>query len=235
MSGHSKWSTIKHKKAITDSRKAKAFTKLSAQISVAAGRGGDPAMNPNLRLAIDKARAAGMTKDSIERAIKRGTGELGGAALEELRYGAIGPGGIAIVIEAVTDNNNRTVNEVRRTVTKFGGKVTEFGSVGYLFEEQGVISAKGDTEALSLAAIDAGALDVEEKDGTVMVYTLPTQLESVKKVLEGAGASIESAEVAYEPKTSVATEDPRATQLLESLEELDDVTAVYTNFAYLYN
>ena len=229
MSGHSKWSTIKHKKAITDARKAKAFTKLSAQISIVAKGGGDPAMNPNLRLYIDKARAAGMAKDSIERAIKRGTRELPGAALEEVRYGAIGPGGIAIVIEAVTDNKNRTVNEVRSTVTKFGGKVTEFGSVGYLFEEQGVISAKGNTEALSLVAIDAGALDVEEHDGKVMAYTLPTQLESVKKALEAAGGVIESAEVSYEPKAAVATDDPKATQLLEALDELDDITAIYTN------
>ncbi|MBI3260778.1 YebC/PmpR family DNA-binding transcriptional regulator [Candidatus Berkelbacteria bacterium] len=231
MSGHSKWSTIKHKKAITDSRKAKAFTKLSAQISIVAKDGGDPAMNPNLRLYIDKARAAGMAKESIERAIKRGTGELGGAALKEVRYGAIGPGGIAIVIEAVTDNKNRTVNEVRSMITKFGGKVTEFGSVGYLFKEQGIISAKGGVEVLSLAAIDAGALDVEESDGRVLVYTLPTQLESVKKSLETNGGVIESAEVYYEPKVAVTTDDPKATQLLEALDELDDVTGVYTNLA----
>ncbi|MBI3495359.1 YebC/PmpR family DNA-binding transcriptional regulator [Candidatus Berkelbacteria bacterium] len=231
MSGHSKWSTIKHKKAITDSRKSRQFSKLSAQISIAAKSGGDPAMNPNLRLMMDKARAAGMTKDIIERAVRRGTGELAGASLEEVRYGAIGPGGIAIVIEAVTDNKNRTINDVRSTITKFGGKVTEFSSVAYLFEEQGVIAVQGDNEALSLAAIDAGALDVEDSSGTVMVYTLPTQLESVKKALEAAGATITSAEVAYEPKSTVSTDDPKATQLLEALDELEDVTEVYTNLA----
>jgi YebC/PmpR family DNA-binding regulatory protein len=219
MSGHSKWSTIKHKKAITDSRRAKAFTKLSSQISIVAKGGGDPTMNPNLRFATDKARAAGMTKDSIERAIKRGTGELGGAVLEEVRYGAIGPGGIAIVIEVVSDNKNRTVNEVRSTITKFCGKQTELGSVGYLFGEQGRLEAKGDKEAIQLAAIEANAADFEESDDGVIVYTAPQDLERVRQALEAAGANIESAEISYEPKTTVTTDDPKATKLLEALDD----------------
>ena len=231
MSGHSKWSTIKHKKAITDGRKSKQFSKIAAQITISAKRGSDPAMNANLRLMVEKARAAGMAKDSIERAIKRGTGELGGAALQQVRYGAIGPGGIAIMIEAVTDNKNRTINEVRSTITKFGGKVTEYSSLSYLFEEQGVITAKGDNEAISLAAIDAGALDVEENGGVVMVYTASAKMEQVKKSLEAAGATIESAEISYEPKSTVSTDGPKAQQLLEALDDLDDVTEVYTNLS----
>ena len=239
MSGHSKWSQIKHKKAITDSRKGKLFSKLSAQIPIAAKSGGDPAMNSNLRLMIEKARAAGMTKDIIERAIKRGTGELGGATLESVRYGAIGPAGIAVLIDVVTDNKNRTVNEIRSIVSKFGGKQTEIGSVSYLFEQQGKIEAKGDPstalgagkEAIQLAAIDAGAIDFQESDGGVIVYSAPQDLEKVKQALEQAGAVIVSAELSMEPKQTVATEEPKATQLLEALDELDDVTQIYTNLA----
>lgn len=231
MAGHSKWAQIKHKKAITDARKGKLFSKLSAQISVTARSGGDPAMNPSLRLAIDRARGVGMTKDIIDRAVKRGSGELGGATLETVRYGAIGPGGIAIVIDAVTDNKNRTLNEIRRALGKLGGKFTDASSVAYLFEEQGKIETKGDRETIQLAAIDANATDFQETDNGVIVYTAPQDLERVKQALERAGATIVSAELSMEPKQTIATNDPKATQLLEALDELDDVTAVYTNIA----
>lgn len=231
MSGHSKWSQIKHKKAITDARKGKLFSKLSAQISIAAKKGGDPTMNPTLRMMVEKARASGMTKDNIDRAIKRGTGELGGAALEQVRYEAYGPGGIAILIDAVTDNKNRMVNEVRSTLSRFGGKLADPGSVSYLFDEQGAITVKNDPakkEDLALAAIDAGVLDYVDEGGTTTFYTQPQDLEKIKDALAQSSATIESAEFSMEPKQTINA-DESATKLLEAIDEMDDVTNIFTN------
>lgn len=233
MSGHSKWSQIKHKKGATDAKKAKLFSKLSVQISLAAKKGGDPGMNPGLRLIIDKAKDAGMTRDVIERAIKRGTGELGGEALEEVRYEAYGPAGIAILIDTVTDNKNRTVNDIRAVLNKFGGKLAEQGSVAYLFEPQGVVMVKTDLakkDDIDLAAIDAGAADIVEDGEITVYYTSPSDIEKVKQAIATAGGIVESADLSMEPKQTLVADDS-ATKLLEALDELDDVTQIYTNLA----
>lgn len=231
MSGHSKWSQIKHKKAITDARKGKLFSKMSAQISIAAKKGGDPATNANLRLMIEKARAAGITKENIDRALKRGTGELGGATLEQVRYECYGPGGTAILIDAVTDNKNRTLNDIRFVLNKFGGKLAEHGSVAYLFELQGEIAVKVDPlkkEQIELAAIDAGAVDYVATDDRAIFFTSPGNLDKAVKTIAEAGAIIESSELTMEPKQTIQTDD-QAVKLLEALDELDDITQTYTN------
>lgn len=233
MSGHSKWSQIKHKKGVTDARKGKTFSKFSVQISLAAKKGSDPGMNPGLRLMIDRAKDAGMTRDVIDRAIRRGTGELGGAALEQIRYEAYGPGGIAILIDVVTDNKNRAVNEVRWVLGKYNGKLADQGSVAYLFDQQGAITVKNDPakkDNLELAAIDAGVLDYVDEGQTTTFYTPPQALEKVKQVLQVAGIAIESSELSMEPKQTVSA-DENATKLLEALDELEDVTQIYTNLA----
>lgn len=235
MSGHSKWSSIKHKKALTDAKKSKAFSKIASLISIAAKNGGDPGMNPNLRLVMEKGKAAGMTKDNIERAIKRGTGELGGAVLEEVIYEAYGPAGIGIIIEAVTDNRNRTVAEVRAQLNKYNGKMAETGSVTYQFEKMGQITInKGDkmVEEIELMAIDAGAEDVEAVAEVVSITTKPNELENVKQKLVDIGLIIIEDEIAFIPNTSVELIDNHAEtaeKLLEALDELEDVTTVSTN------
>lgn len=233
MSGHSKWSQIKHKKGATDAKKGKAFSKLSVQISLAAKKGGDPGMNPSLRLMIDRAKDAGMTRDVIDRAIKRGTGELGGVVLEQIRYEAYGPAGIAILIDAVTDNKNRTVNDIRGVLNKYNGKLAEQGSVAYLFDQQGAITVKNDParkDQVELAAIDAGVLDYVDGGETTTFYTAPQNLESVKKVLEQNDADIQSAEISMEPKQTIGADDSAA-KLLESLDDLEDVTNIFTNLS----
>lgn len=235
MSGHSKWSTIKHKKALTDAKKGKAFSKLSVLVSVAAKTGGDVSMNPTLRLAVDRAKQAGMTKDIIERAIKRGKGELGGAVLEEMVYEVYGPGGVGIMVEAVIDNKNRTVAEIKAVLNKFGGKLAEPGAVSYLFEKQGVVSVeKSELSAddLTLTAIDAGAKDIDESGESITIYTDPANLEVVRKAVEDLGAVVKESEIAFQPKQSMAIDEGKKDaiiKLLEALDDLDDVTAVATN------
>lgn len=235
MSGHSKWSTIKHKKALTDAKKGKAFSRLSALISIAAKTGGDPTMNPNLRVHLDKARQSGLPKDNIERAIKRGTGELGGASLEEVIYEMYGPGGIGIIVESVTDNKNRTVAEIKAVLNKYNAKLAESGSVNYLFDKQGIITVNKNeksTDDIELLAIDAGAEDFVEEDGQVIIYTNPTDLENTKKQLKTNGLIIESAEVSLVPKATVPVEESRKEgimKLLDALDDLDDVTNISTN------
>jgi YebC/PmpR family DNA-binding regulatory protein len=238
MSGHSKWAGIKHKKAAVDAKRSNIFTKLGNDITVAARRGGgDPAMNPTLRTAVDKARSANMPKDNVERAIKRGTGELGGAAVEELVYEGFGPGNVAIVVEALSDNRNRTNADVRLIFSKNGGRSTDGGGVTFQFTRRGVIrldvpAAKG--EALEELAINEGADDYKIEEGFAVVYTPIADLHRIKDALEAAGLPTESAAIEYVANTPVEVSDEdleKVARLVELLEDNDDVTNVYTNLA----
>ena len=237
MSGHSKWSSIKHKKAIVDSRRGAQFSKLTRAITVAAREGGgDPDGNAALENAIRKAKEASMPKDNIERAIAKGTGGGGEAeALESVLYEGYGPGGVAILIEAVTENRNRTSAEVRHAFSKHGGSLGEPGSVAYLFEKKGtiVIDAARYGEEDLMAAVDAGAEDIATDEGVFEVTTEPAQLTAVRRALEQADVEMESAELAYMPTSTVPVEEQQAgklMKLIDRLEELDDVSAVHANF-----
>ena len=238
MSGHSKWSTIKHKKAASDAKKGKEFTRVSNLISLAAKNGGDPAMNPTLAMAIDKAKSVNMPRANIERAIKKGTGELGGTAIEEVVYEGYGPGGIAILIEVASDNKNRTVSEIRAVLTKHGGNLASSGAVAFNFERRGMIEidskaqAKNEEEIEELI-IDSGASDFEMESDRIIIYTEPKDLFAVKKILEGDGLTIESAELTYVATNETSVTDlERAEKLIKlvgALEDLDDVVNVYSN------
>jgi YebC/PmpR family DNA-binding regulatory protein len=237
MSGHSKWSTIKHKKAKTDAVRGKIFTKLIREITIASRQGGgDPGGNPRLRLAIQAARGANMPADNIERAIKKGTGELEGQILEEFSYEGYGPAGVALIIDVVSDNRNRTTAEVRHALTKHGGSLGETGCVSWNFETLGVIAvpAEGiDEDRLMTAALDAGASDVSNEDGVFAVYTEPSDLSSVSEGLKAAGIAFDAAEVQKVPKTYVKLDGDDARKvirLVEVLEDLDDVQRVSANF-----
>ncbi len=236
MSGHSKWSTIKRAKGAADVKRGQLFTKLGREIAVAVRNGGpDPSGNPALRLAIAKARDNNMPLENIERAIKRasGAGE-GGAALEEMTLEGYGPGGAALFLQIVTDNRNRTVSEVRSILSRNNGSLGETGCVTWVFQKRGmiVVEAKGNTEELELAAIDAGAEDVKTEDGTIEIYTKPEDFEAVRKALEGKGVKIASAEVTLVPQTLLKLDDKTALQtlkLIDRLEEIDGVQQVFTN------
>lgn len=235
MSGHSKWASIKHQKGIADARRGAAFTKLANLIAVAARKGADPEMNFSLRLAIAKAKSANMPAANIERSIKRGSGQLGGAALEEVMYEGYGPGGAGILVECATDNRNRTASDVRTAVTKHGGRMAEQGAVSYQFSQKGVIEiATTDLEQATLDAIEAGADDIEEDTDLLRVYTAPNQLDAVRKALSAAGYEVKTAELSFEPNSTVVLDDVKSAQtllrLMDALEELDDVTNTYTNF-----
>ena len=237
MAGHSKWASIKHKKAVVDSRRGKLFTKLGRAITVAAREGGgDPDGNPSLALAIQKARDASMPKDNIERAIARGTGEGADAdAIEAVTYEGYGPGGVALLIEALTDNRNRTGAEVRHALTKHGGSLGEPGSVAYLFEQRGLVSvdAGAYSEEDLLVAIDAGATDIESDEDRYEVITEPGDLAAVREALEGAGISFESAELVQRPTVRVELDAGEASslmKLIDALEDNDDVGEVHANF-----
>jgi YebC/PmpR family DNA-binding regulatory protein len=236
MAGHSKWKQIKRAKGVADAKRSQVFTKLGREITVAAKGGADPEMNPRLRLAIEHAREENMPKENIERAIHKGSGaDADAAALQEVTYEGYGPGGIAILVEALTDNRNRTASDIRSTFTRAGGNLGEAGSVAWQFESKGVISvtANGaDPEEIALQAIDSGADDVRVDDGAVEVYTPPDQLEAVRKALAAGEIAIASAELTQLPKTTVAVDVDRATQilkLLDMLDELDDVQRVSSN------
>jgi len=236
MSGHSKWAQIKRQKGVADARRGQLFTKLGREITVAARAGGaDPAGNVRLRLAIQKARDNNMPNENIERAIKRGAGGGDSAELQEVVYEGYGPGGAAIMVQALTDNRNRTVSELRSTFTKAGGNLGEAGSVAWLFEQKGTITveAAGQRgEELALVAIDAGAEDFRQDDATLEIISRPEDVESVRRALEEAGAVVSSAEVSLVPKTTVSLDEKQALQtlrLLDKLEDLDDVQRVYTN------
>jgi YebC/PmpR family DNA-binding regulatory protein len=237
MSGHSKWASIKHKKAIVDSRKGKHFSKLTRAITVAArDGGGDPVGNPALDLAIRKAKEASMPKDNIERAIAKGTGAGGEAdAIESVLYEGYGPGGVAVLVEALTENRNRTSADVRHAFSKNGGSLGEPGSVAYLFDKKGVIVIDGErySEDDLMVAVEAGAEDVSTDEGVFEVITEPGGFTAVRQALERAGVEMESAEVVYRPTSLVPLEEgPAGTlmKLIELLEDLDDVDAVHANF-----
>jgi YebC/PmpR family DNA-binding regulatory protein len=236
MSGHSKWAQIKRQKGVTDARRGQLFTKLGREIAVAARQGGgDPEANPRLRLAVDRARSFNMPNDTIERAIKRATGESGATELSETIYEGYGPGGAAIMIEVLTDNRNRAVSDVRHALAKAGGNLGEAGCVAWIFESKGVIGIRmqGDAaEEVALQAIDAGAEDVKIDDDGLEIHIGPQDLESVRRALEEGGVEIASAEVSRVPKSTVPLDERQAEQtlrLLDRLDELDDVQRVYSN------
>jgi len=236
MSGHSKWSKIKHQKGVDDVKRGNLFTKLTREIIIAAREGGgDPAGNFRLRLAIQKARDSNMPLDNIDRAVKKGTGELEGGSLTEMILEGYGPSGMAVMVSALSDNRNRTVQEVRSTFTRHGGSMGENGCVSWLFDNRGVINIKAenvDPDELALTAIDAGAEDVQVESGIVEVYTKPDTLEKIRAALEKKNVKIESSELQMVPKTLVKLDEKAATQalkLLDKLEEIDDVQNVYSN------
>lgn len=237
MAGHSKWKQIKRKKAVTDSRRASHWTKLIREITVAAkSGGGDPGGNPRLRLAIDVARAANMPNENIDRAIKKGTGELAGESYEEITYEGYGPGGAAIIIEATTDNPNRTVAEVRHAFSRNGGNLGASNSVAWMFDRKGQLyldaTKYSEDEALE-AALEAGAQDFVKDGELYTVTTLPADFHAVQDALKAKRYTIESAELAMVPKNTVRVEGADASRLLklmETLEELDDVSKVFSNF-----
>jgi YebC/PmpR family DNA-binding regulatory protein len=239
VSGHSKWSSIKHKKGAADAKRGKLFTKLSRAILVAAKEGGaDPTANLALQNAIDKARSYSMPKDNIERAIAKGVGEGGdGAIFETVVYEGYGPEGVAVIVEALTDNRNRTASDVRHLFSKHGGNLGATGAVAWQFERRGIVlvAADGvDEEELFLIAADAGADDVELDGSTFQVSSAPEQLGKVSQAVSAAGLTIESAELSMVPKVTVAIEDEptakRVVRLVEGLEDNDDVQDVYANF-----
>jgi YebC/PmpR family DNA-binding regulatory protein len=235
MAGHSKWANIKHRKGRQDAARGKLFGKLAKAIEVAAREGGgNIEFNPTLATAVDKAKAASMPNDNIDRAIKRGTGEVEGAVYEEIWYEGYGPGGVALYVQILTDNRNRAASDVRSTFTRHNGNLGEPGSVGYLFEQKGLVLAKGDEDEVMLGALEAGAEDVREAgDGTFEVITDPSDLHTVRKALEGAGVEVESADVTQLPSNTIPVDESKARQLLrliEALDELDDVQTVHANF-----
>ncbi|MFC1903806.1 YebC/PmpR family DNA-binding transcriptional regulator [Chloroflexota bacterium] len=236
MSGHSKWASIKHQKGVTDARRGQLFTKLTREIIVAVREGGsNPESNFRLRLAIQKARDSNMPTDNIDRSIKRGSGELGGVSLAELVLEGYGPSGIAIMVEALTDNRNRTIQDVRSTFTRHGGSLGENGCVAWIFDTKGLILVKTDSldaDELALIAIDAGADDVKVESGYMEIYTKPEDTETVRSALEEQKIVIESAELSKMPKTVVQLDEKAAMQtlkLLDKLEELDEVQHVSSN------
>jgi YebC/PmpR family DNA-binding regulatory protein len=237
MSGHSKWATIKHKKGAVDKARGKLFAKLIRQIEVAAREGGgDPSANATLRTMIQKARDASVPQATIERAIKRGTGELEGARYEQVSYEGYAPGGVAIMVSCLTDNRNRTGAEVRTAFSRNGGSLAEPGAVSWQFHRRGQIrvSREADEDELLQAALAAGAEDVVDEQDAWLVTTQPTDLAGVRDALDAAGFAVESAEIELVPQTVVPVEDPnearRVLKLVEALEDLDDVQEVTANF-----
>jgi YebC/PmpR family DNA-binding regulatory protein len=237
MAGHSKWKQIKRKKAVTDSRRASAWTKVIREITVAArAGGGDPDGNPRLRLAVDAARAVNMPKDNIDRAIKKGGGALEGESYEELTYEGYGPGGAAIFIEATTDNANRTVAEIRHAFSRNGGNLGASNSVAWMFDRKGQIyvdATRHAEDATLEAALDAGADDFTRDGDQYVITTQPGVIHAVQDALRANGVAVESAELARVPRNSVKVDGADAEQMLkliEALEELDDVSKVFSNF-----
>ncbi|MCW9087939.1 MAG: YebC/PmpR family DNA-binding transcriptional regulator [Gammaproteobacteria bacterium] len=236
MAGHSKWANIKHRKAAQDAKRGKIFTKLIRELTVAARAGGpDPESNPRLRDAVTKALAANMKKDTVENAIKRGGGDLDGENYEEVRYEGYGPAGVAVMIECLTDNRNRTVAEVRHAFSKSGGNLGTDGSVAYLFSKIGLLTypAGSDEDAIMEGALEAGAEDIAtNEDGSIEVTTSPEEFNAVKEVMVAAGFAPEVAEVTMQPSTSVDLEledAEKVLRLVDMLEDLDDVQNVYNN------
>lgn len=235
MSGHSKWSTIKRQKGITDAKRGALFTKLGNQLAFAARGGADPATNSALAMVIEKAKAANMPHANIERSIQRAA-DKSAAALEEIMYEGYGPGGVAVLVECATDNKNRTYPEVRLAFTKNGGNIAEPGSVAFQFGRKGVVRVKGNGEQIQLEAIEAGAEDVvdESETGETVIYTVPNELAKVRESLKSAGLEVVEAELTYVPNSTLNISDHetarKVVNLMDCLEELDDVTATHTNF-----
>lgn len=242
MAGHSKWANIKHRKAAQDAKRAKVWTRLIREVTIAAREGGsDPEANPRLRAAVTTARANNMPNDTVEKAIKRGTGELEGVTYEEINYEGYGPAGVAILVETQTDNKNRTAAEVRHVFTKHGGKLGSTGCVSYLFTRKGMIvvaadegEAAVDPEQVMEVAIENGAEDVEESAGTVVVTTAMEDLHAVSTALQEAGLPVRDADLIMEASTEVAIEDEKEAaavlRLVNYLDDLDDVSKVSANF-----
>ncbi|MFZ0013825.1 MAG: YebC/PmpR family DNA-binding transcriptional regulator [Acidimicrobiia bacterium] len=235
MAGHSKWANIKHRKGRQDAARGKLFGKLAKAIEVAAREGGGAIeFNPSLATAVEKAKAASMPNDNIDRAIKRGTGEVEGAAYEEFFYEGYGPGGVALYVQVLTDNRNRAASDVRSAFTRHNGNLGEPGSVGYLFEQKGLILAAGDEDEVMLTALDAGAEDVRDAgDGSYEVITLASEMRSVRDALAGGGLEVESADVTQLPSNLVPVDESEAKKLLrliDALDDLDDVQAVFSNY-----
>jgi len=237
MSGHSKWSQIKRQKGAADVKRGATFSRLTNAIIIAAKAGGDPANNFTLKMAIEKAKQGNMPKDNIDRAIKRGTGEIAGGSIEEALYEAIGPYGVGIIIEVATDNKNRTTSEIKNVLNKFGSKLASSGAVTYLFNRKGKIVidlGDKDRENIELMAIDAGANDIDDHGEDLAIYTKVNKLEMVKRNLENQNIVIKEAVLSYEPKDLIIitndTEGEKIINLMQSLESLDDVTNIYANF-----
>ncbi len=234
MSGHSKWANIKHRKGRQDAKRGKIFAKLIKGIEAAArAGGGDPAANPTLATAIQKAKDASVPKDNIERAIARGTREADGVSYEEVWYEGYAPGGVALFVQVLTDNRNRAAADVRSAFTRHNGSLGEPGSVGYLFEQKGYLLVSGEEETVILSAIDGGAEDVTSSGEQWEIISPPSELGAVRAALENAGVHIDHAEVTQMPTTSVAVNEetaPRVLRLVDALEDLDDIQAVYANF-----
>jgi len=232
MSGHSKWSTIKRQKAVTDAKRGAVFTRLGNQIAIAARGGADPNMNATLAMAIEKAKLANMPLSNIERAIQRVT-DKSAAQLQEVLYEGYGPGGVAVLVECATDNLNRTYPEVKHAFTKTGGNIAEKGAVAFQFSRKGVVRVKGVGEDLLLQVLDAGAEDATEEEGETIVYTDPKELAKVRDALKSAGLELIDAELTYVPVNSVNIEDPevmaKVERLMDTLDELDDVVNTHVN------
>jgi YebC/PmpR family DNA-binding regulatory protein len=237
MSGHSKWSTIKRKKGVADAKRGKIFTQLIRELVMAARLGGpEPDANPRLRMAMDKARGQNMPKQNIERAIKRGSGGSEGESYDEIRYEGYGPGGVAVIVDALTDNRNRTVSEVRHLFSKYGGNLGSTGCVAYLFDKRGLLvfdRSDIDAEKLLEAAIEADAADVVEEPDVIEVQTTPEAFEAVRDALQGASFEPASGEVSMIPQTTVKLDGSEAEsmlKLMEALDDHDDIQDVFANF-----
>ena len=237
MAGHSHWASIKHKKGAADAKKGKAFSKIARMITVAARKGGDPDMNPKLQLALDKARSVNMPKDNVERAIQKGTGDSAGdTELFECLYEGYGPHGVAMMIEILTDNKNRTAPEIRKIFERFGGNMGEAGCVSWMFEKKGLIivnSSNLDEDDLMMLVLDAGAEDLQKVGDVFQVICSQADLGKVKKAIESKNIKVETAEVSWISKNNIDVEDAagrKVLRLMEALEEHDDVQNVYSNF-----
>lgn len=233
MAGHSKWATTKRAKGVKDAKRGKVFTKLAGHIAIAAKSGGDPAMNPSLALAIEKAKAANMPNTNIDKAIKRGTGELGGDAIEEYTFEGYGPEGVGIIIEGASDNRNRITSEVRAAFSKNGGNIAEPGSVMFQFERKGVIVVDASGEDALLELLDTGADDAEESDGEIILYTAMSDLAKVRDAVKALDMPIKEDSLQYIPNNMVTIEDEdklaKIEKLIEAIEDVDDVTETFSN------
>ncbi|HUD10620.1 MAG TPA: YebC/PmpR family DNA-binding transcriptional regulator [Candidatus Saccharimonadales bacterium] len=234
MSGHSKWSTIKRQKGAKDAARSAVFTRLGNAIAVAARSGTDPETNFALRLAIDRAKATNMPNVNIQRSVDRGSGKLGGEQIQEVMYEGYGPGSVAILVEAATDNINRTLPDVRLAFSKHGGRLAEKGAVAFQFDHKGMVRLKQTGDDVLMAAIDAGADDVQEEDGESVIYTAPKELAKVRNALQQAGLDITEAELTYVPNNTVEISDAatagKIIRLMDALENIDDIVNTHVNF-----